>query len=171
MTDTRPTDFVTTISEEGELLMNRSRIVVTWALVVLAIVGVSSVVFGHAHIESSEPEADAVVHTPPDKVVLKFTEPVELGLSVFKVYPLPPADSADQLKGEAANLVGKVLLLRGDEAERADRGVVGDFRQSADVEILLRESLQPGSYVVMWRVVSVDTHATQGHFVFTYTDR
>jgi methionine-rich copper-binding protein CopC len=36
-------------------------------------------------------------------------------------------------------------------------------------KLLLRVSLQdlpPGAYTVQWRAVSIDTHVTQGQFVF-----
>ncbi|WP_081439952.1 copper resistance protein CopC [Meiothermus ruber] len=32
--------------------------------------------------------------------------------------------------------------------------------------IALRPGLGPGVYVVLWRVLSVDSHTTQGFFVF-----
>lgn len=60
------------------------------------------------------------------------------------------------------------LLKRGDEAARSDAGVANTTRTSTDIVVRLKD-LEPGAYVLMWRVLSVDTHTTQGSFVFVYT--
>ncbi|TMI77942.1 MAG: copper resistance protein CopC, partial [Bacillati bacterium ANGP1] len=53
-------------------------------------------------------------------------------------------------------------------ASRSDAGVANTTRTSGDIVLRLKD-LGPGAYVVMWRVLSVDTHTTQGSFVFVYT--
>lgn len=125
-------------------------------------------VYAHAHLEQSTPAADSVVASAPASVLLKFTEPVEVGFSTFKVYPLPAGADGESLKDAAAKLVDEVLGARGDEEARADAGVAGGSGTSAEVEIRMKEGLEPGAYVVMWRVLSVDSHTTRGHFVFQY---
>ena len=35
------------------------------------------------------------------------------------------------------------------------------------VTLTFAEPLEPGHYVVMWRVLSVDTHVVDGHIVFS----
>jgi methionine-rich copper-binding protein CopC len=36
------------------------------------------------------------------------------------------------------------------------------------VGVRLPEALEPGSYIVQWLVLAIDTHRTQGSFMFTY---
>jgi methionine-rich copper-binding protein CopC len=59
-----------------------------------------------------------------------------------------------------------VLTKRGDEAARADAGVTTTARTSTDISLRLKPDSPPGVYAVMWRVLSVDTHTTQGFHVF-----
>lgn len=51
---------------------------------------------------------------------------------------------------------------------RVDEGLANEERRSEQVVINLQEELSPGVYVVMWRILSIDTHATEGFFVFGY---
>jgi methionine-rich copper-binding protein CopC len=94
---------------------------------------------------------------------------VEVPFSTFKVYPLT-SDEEDpvRLRAAASALVQQVLNLRNDAAQRADEGVTTQARISAEINIALKKELPPGRYVVMWRVLSIDTHTTTGFFVFTY---
>ncbi|MER3483857.1 MAG: copper resistance protein CopC [Meiothermus sp.] len=94
-------------------------------------------------------------------MVLELAEPVEVRLSTFKVYPLTSA-------AEAPALVQKVLSLKGDEAARADAGLATKGETASRLEINLKGGLKPGPYLVMWRVLSVDSHVSQDSFVFTY---
>lgn len=122
----------------------------------------------HAFLESSVPERDAVLSVLPEAVTLTFTEPVEVRASIFKVYPLEPDDDPLRLRAQAARLVDEVLQIRGDEERRADAGVQAAGREAAEIRIVLKDGLPPGPYVVMWRVLSIDTHITWDHFVFAY---
>lgn len=45
--------------------------------------------------------------------------------------------------------------------------LVNDPSDQSIVIVRLRHPLAPGAYTVSWRVVSVDTHPTQGAFSFT----
>lgn len=127
--------------------------------------------FAHSELESASPNQDAVVTTPPGEVVLTFSEPLELAFSTFKVYPLG-ADldekNPQRLNGLAGRLVSDVLGVRGDEAARADRSVVQGERTGARVVLALKDGLEPGHYVVMWRGPSVDAHTSSGFYLFTY---
>lgn len=133
-----------------------------------AALSVSSAVAAHAFLDESVPARDAVVDVLPETVKLVFTEPVEVRASIFKVYPLEADDDPLRLRAQAARLVDEVLQVRGDENRRADDGLVPAGRESAEIQIVLPDDLPPGPYVVMWRVLSVDTHITWGHYVFTY---
>jgi len=93
---------------------------------------------------------------------------VDVRASLFKVYPLAPDEDPAQLRAQAARLVEEVLQRRDDEEARADAGVETAGREAAEIRIVLKRDLPPGPYVVMWRVLSVDTHVTTGHYIFTY---
>ena len=124
----------------------------------------------HAFLNASDPGAGATVSTPPKVVRLTFSEPVEIRFSIFKVYRLNVSSVTDAraLNAAADALVSEDLLKRGDEASRSDDGVANTTRTSTDIVLRLKD-LDPGAYVLMWRVLSVDTHTTQGSFVFIYT--
>lgn len=49
----------------------------------------TGVVFAHAELASSTPEAGQTLSAAPTEVELVFSESVEVGFSTFKVYPLP----------------------------------------------------------------------------------
>lgn len=137
-------------------------------LTLFLLVGAAS---AHSELERASPGQGAVVTALPREVVLEFSEPLELAFSTFKVYPLG-ADLAEtdaqRLGGLAGALVGDVLSARGDEAARADAGVVKGERTGARVVLALKADLGPGHYVVMWRGPSVDTHTSSGFYLFTY---
>jgi copper resistance protein C len=124
----------------------------------------------HAFLNASVPSADSTVSTPLKEVKLSYSEPVEIRFSIFKVYKLSASPGADMraLHSAADDLVSADLLKRGDEAARSDAGVANTTRTSTDIVVRLKD-LEPGAYVLMWRALSVDTHTTQGSFVFVYS--
>lgn len=94
----------------------------------------------HAFLDRAEPRVGSTVHPAPPELKLWFSQELEPAFSTVKV--LDPAGK----RVDSAN-------ARVDPADRS----------------LLRVSLQalgPGVYTVVWRVVSMDTHATEGEFVF-----
>lgn len=104
---------------------------------VLWAAAIATPAFGHAYLSKSTPAAGAIV-SPPAEIVLSFTEPLE------------PAFSTIELQ----DAMGK-------------RIETGKARVKDDVMRLQLESLAAGHYTVNWRVLSVDTHTSQGNFVFT----
>lgn len=170
-----------TLFRKGESFLNQNviaetlrRRVLPFALVfalMTAIVGAGSLVaYGHAHLETGAPAENATVHEWPETVRLQFTEPVEVGSSVFKVYPLD-ADASDdpaELGTAVRALFERVLPLRRDEEDRVDAGVLTTKATADEVHIALQEDAAPGTYVVMWRVLSVDTHVVAEYYAFTY---
>jgi copper resistance protein C len=94
----------------------------------------------HAFLERAEPRVGSQVQAAPAEVKLRFNEPLEIAFSTLTV-----------------------LDASGRRVDRADAHL------DADNKALLRVSLQPlppGEYTVHWRAVSIDTHVTQGTFVF-----
>ncbi len=144
----------------------------SWICLVLAgcvtLAGVEGA-FAHAFLNSSDPAADSTVTTPLKEIRLSYSEPVEIRFSIFKVYKVNAGPGADMhaLHAAADSLVSADLLRRGDEADRSDAGVANTTRSSTDIVLRLKD-LEPGAYVLMWRVLSVDTHTTQGSFIFIY---
>lgn len=137
-------------------------------IVVLLLTTLSSNGLSHSYLRQSVPAAGEVV-TALETIILEMTEAVELNFSTFKVYHLPDAPEAPRARLDAAQkLMRDVLMLRGDEDARADLGVITQGRTSAAVEIALRDALEPGVYVVMWRVLSTDTHTTEDLIIFEY---
>lgn len=94
---------------------------------------------GHGILERSDPGANASVGTPPTRLVLWFTEPVD-----------PVLSSASVLDGQGRRVSG--------------RAVVGEDRRSMRVEV---DAEAAGLYTITWQVLStVDGHVTRGAFVF-----
>jgi methionine-rich copper-binding protein CopC len=107
------------------------------AVAVLLTFAVAAPAFGHAHLSKSVPAAGATVSAPAE-IMLAFTEPLE------------PAFSTIELRDDA----GKPVKI--------DKVRVKD-----NVMRLPLKSLAAGTYSVKWRVLSVDTHKTEGNFTFT----
>ena len=96
--------------------------------------------FAHAHLERATPAVGSTVTAAPKEVVLLFTEKLEPAFSTIEVR---------DAKGGAV---------------QAGKASVGGDRTQLRVHL---KTLGPGTYKVIWRVLSVDTHRTQGDFSFT----
>ncbi|MGB8748636.1 MAG: copper homeostasis periplasmic binding protein CopC [Pseudolabrys sp.] len=96
--------------------------------------------FAHAHLDRAAPAVGSTVTPAPKEVVLWFTNQLE------------PAFSSIEVRDEkgASVQAGKAVVDRS-----------GRTRMSVPLK-----ALPPGAYKVMWRVLSVDTHRTQGDFTF-----
>jgi copper resistance protein C len=94
----------------------------------------------HAFLDHSSPAVGSAVPAAPPAVTLWFTQDIE------------PAFSSVTVTNQAG--------------QRVD---LGNQRTPAGQPAVLRVGLKPlppGSYTVNWRVISVDTHPTQGSFTF-----
>jgi len=152
-------------------LAGRARLV-TSAVVVAALIGM---VGAHASLQASEPTADAVVAQPLESVTLTFTEAVEVAFSSFKVYridaevDMSSANASMRLNALAALLVTD-FNGQGDDGEgKVVSTVLAPTGDATSVTLQFEGSVPAGHYVVMWRVLSVDTHVIDGHLVFTVT--
>jgi len=94
----------------------------------------------HAFLERADPAVGSTVQTSPSEVQIRFTENIE------------PAVSSVQ-----------VLDASGTEVDKRDLHL--DRSDHALLHISLPR-LGVGTYKVVWRVVSVDTHVTNGNFTF-----
>lgn len=94
----------------------------------------------HAFLDRADPRVGSAVRNPPAQVRLWFTESLE------------PAFSSVRVVNEAGQRVDK-----------------GDSQVDPSNAALLRvavPSLPSGIYKVIWRVLSVDSHVTEGDFTF-----
>ena len=107
---------------------------------VLALTFIPGIASAHAILESSSPEASALLASSPKEVRLDFDEQVEATLGDVRVY------DSEQREVSKSNTV----------RSSSDPSVV-----TADVP-----TLQNGVYVVVWRVVSADGHPVTGAFPF-----
>ena len=94
----------------------------------------------HAFLDRADPRVGSTVRTPPIQVRLWFTQELE------------PAFSNAQ-----------VVNAAGQRIDKEDSQVDGSDRSLLRLSV---PSLPPGTYKVLWRVLSVDTHVTEGDFTF-----
>ena len=91
----------------------------------------------HSHLERAEPAKGSTLPSAPPQVTLTFSENLEPGFSTLEV-----RNAADA---------------------RVDQGKVTVNGTTMSIGITV---LPPGTYTVLWRVLSVDTHKTKGTFSF-----
>jgi copper resistance protein C len=99
----------------------------------------TGIAWAHAYLDHASPRVGNTVSQAPKEVMLWFTEKIE------------PAFSAIEVRNEQGALVSSGKAT-----------VVGD-RTQMRVPV---KALPSGIYKVIWRVLSVDTHRTQGDFTF-----
>ena len=112
------------------------------ALLLLMFFWHGSVVIAHANVDSADPAPDSVLEEAPDRVVIRFTEPLEPSFSEIRVLDSSGArvDNGDSVVDPVNPVVMSVSL-----------GTLAD-----------------GTYTVGWKNVStVDGHRVRGSFVFS----
>lgn len=129
----------------------------------------------HAHLAASTPAQDGMVSVAdaPNAVMLEFTEGVELAFSTFKLVRVEHeldvgADNyAMRLSALVAQRVSPLLDARGVVEGQVLFEMEPPSGQAAELELLLLEPLRPGSYLLVWRALSADSHVVEGYLVFT----
>ena len=109
-------------------------------VIFLIFVAASARLEAHAFLKDANPAVGSTIQTSPSEVRIRFTENIEPALSSIQVFD--PS--------------GKEMDKHDLHLDRSDHA-------------LLHISLPPlgaGTYKVVWRVVSVDTHVTNGNFTF-----
>ncbi len=94
----------------------------------------------HAFLDHARPAVGSTVHGSPGEVRLWFTAPLEAAFSTVKI-----------------------MDNTGKQVDKQDKHL--DRRDPALLEVSL-PPLPPGTYRVLWRVLSVDSHVTNGDFTF-----
>ena len=112
-------------------------------VVLLITVGLCELASAHAFLDHAEPKVGAKVSTSPTEVKIWFTQELEPAFSSIKV-----------------------LDANGNQVDKKDT-----HQDEADKKLLKvsLNTLSPGEYKVVWQVVSVDTHRTNGDFKFHVT--
>ncbi len=98
----------------------------------------ASAAFAHATLDHAEPRVGNTVASAPHEVKLWFTQKLEQAFSSIEVTD----GSGQRVDTGAARVNGN------------------------EIAVSLR-ALAPGTYHVKWRVLSVDTHSTDGNFSFS----
>ena len=99
-----------------------------------------SIACAHAFLDHATPAVGSVVHGAPAQVRLWFTQQLEPAFSSVRVF----------------DRSGKQI----------DKGDLQLDRADATLLQVSLPQLAPGTYRVAWRVLSVDTHVTEGDFTF-----
>jgi copper resistance protein C len=94
----------------------------------------------HAFLERAEPRVGSTVKTAPAQVRVWFTERLEPAFSTLEVV--------------------------NERGERVDKGPAQVDETSPAMLLVTLKPIKPGTYRVTWRVLSVDTHVTEGDFTF-----
>ncbi len=109
-------------------------------LAALALLACAPLASAHAFLDHAAPAVGSSVRGSPSNVTLWFTQDLE------------PAFST-----------ARVLDAAGRQIDRRDAKV--DARDRTLLRVSL-PPLAPGTYRVLWRVLSVDAHVTEGDFSF-----
>jgi len=97
-------------------------------------------VSAHAFLERSDPAVGGKIHSAPAAARIWFTEAIEPAFSRIQVF----------------DGTGKQVDKKDPHSDPSNRSLL---------HVSLPQ-LGPGTYKVVWRVVSVDTHRTNGDFTF-----
>jgi copper resistance protein C len=113
------------------------------AILFVLVMGLCELASAHAFLDHADPKVGSKVSTAPTEVKIWFTQELEPAFSSIKVF-----DSS------------------GNEVDKKDT-----HQDDADKKLLKvsLNTLATGEYKVVWQVVSVDTHRTNGDFKFHVT--
>jgi methionine-rich copper-binding protein CopC len=106
-------------------------------LILVLLTALSMSARAHAFLEHAEPRVGATVQAMPGELTLRFSQPIEGAFSTVKV---------TDAKGQAVHK--------------------GEVHVNGPVIRVSLAAMGPGDYTVTWRVVSVDSHVTEGDFMF-----
>ena len=110
------------------------------ALALLAALTLPAGALAHAVLDRAVPAVGGKVHGQPAEVRLQFSQPLEPAFSTVKV-----------------------LDAGGKQVDRKDKRL--DPKDASVLRVSL-PPLAPGVYRVVWRVLSADTHVSEGDYTF-----
>jgi hypothetical protein len=97
--------------------------------------------WAHAFLDHAEPKVGSTITHSPAEIKIWFTQNLEPAFSSIKVQ----------------NAQGKEVDKKDAHLDTKDKSLF----------VVPLPQLPAGTYTVIWHVVSVDTHRTEGHFEFT----
>ena len=106
----------------------------------LAALALPAAALAHAFLDRAVPAVGSKVHGQPAEVRLRFSQPLEPAFSTVRV-----------------------VDAGGEQVDRKDKQL--DPGDTSVMKVSLPK-LAPGVYRVLWRVLSVDTHVTEGDYTF-----
>jgi copper resistance protein C len=112
-----------------------------FVIALLGILAATVRVEAHAFLVRAEPRVGSKVNKTPTEVRVWFSEPVQGNASSIEVFD--------------AN--GKQVDKKNTHPDHANRAVLC---------VSLLPAVRAGTYKVIWRVTSMDTHVTEGNFRF-----
>jgi hypothetical protein len=110
-------------------------------LIAICLFTLSSRASAHAFLDHAEPAVGSELAKSPDRVKIWFTQQPEHAFSTIRV-----------------------LNSDGKQVDKNDTRTDPDDARALVVSL---PKLPPGKYKVVWKVLSVDTHRTEGSFKFT----
>ncbi|HEY3912500.1 MAG TPA: copper resistance protein CopC [Stellaceae bacterium] len=120
--------------------MVRQQIFATGAVFAVAVALQAATADAHAFLDHASPAVGSSVPTAPAAVTMWFTQQLE------------PAFTTATVTDKSGSPV--------------DTGPAQvDPKDPTELQVRLKP-LPPGTYTVTWHALSVDTHTTQGHFIF-----
>lgn len=137
--------MICSLTPSGDLYLDENKLMKWFRNIYLILLLTGAAVahaYAHAFVDHTEPTVGSKVKQMPSKVRVWFTEPIEPASSSIKVFD-----------------------ATGKQIDKKD--VHADTKNKAVLQVSL-PSLTPGTYKVIWRVVSVDSHATNGDFTFQF---
>lgn len=112
-----------------------------FVIAILGVIAAAVRVEAHAFLVRAEPHVGSTVNKAPSEVRVWFSEMIQANASSIKVF----------------DVSGRQVDRRDTHLDRANRSVLC---------VSLIPGLTAGSYKVVWRVTSKDTHVTDGNFRF-----
>jgi methionine-rich copper-binding protein CopC len=109
-------------------------------VIFLILVAASAWLEAHAFLKDANPAVGSTIQTSPSEVRIRFTENIEPAVSSIQVF----------------DASGKEVDKHDLRLDRSDHALLHISLPRLDL----------GTYKVVWRVVSVDTHVTNGNFTF-----
>ena len=120
--------------------MKTSRMCIYGAALVAIVVSNPIVALAHSFPEKETPSAGQKVASPPAEVAIDFDAPIE---KLFDKLEVAGADGMNEAVGAPQ---------------------VSDDGRKLSIKV---GALKPGDYTVKWAVVCIDTHHTNGSYIFT----
>ena len=121
--------------------MRPSRFLLCFVLTGTIAFGSTSIAYAHAFLDHASPAVGSTVYASPSEVRIWFSDSIEPDFSSITV-----TDASGR---------------------RVDNGKTETDPKDASELWTALAPLQAGTYAVTWRVVSVDTHSTEGDFTFS----